>query len=143
MLYGTSQYTSLLAVDTEILFFGVAKEISNETITTYAKNHGVQLLNSELLTKWPQARSNTFKLTMRPRYAETALKESTWPHGVGVRRFKRKKGTPNKVSYKEPRQKNDVPIQHVRSVDTTFSAFDDQSITYPNDLTLNNRYQLP
>ena len=90
-VYGTKQDACYLAADVEVVVFGVAKNVSNYQIATCAEKQGIKILNCELLTKWTEARSNTFKLTIKARQAELTLSSSIWPCGVGVRRFKRKK----------------------------------------------------
>ena len=44
-----------------------------------------------MLTSWDEAKSNTFKLTVKATQAETALSDEIWPLGVGIRRFTKQK----------------------------------------------------
>ena len=94
VVYGTKYDTSLAAADVEIVVFGVAKDVTCYQIATYAEEQGIKIINCELLTSWSEARSNTFKLTVKANQTETALCESVWPFGVGVRRFRQQKGNP-------------------------------------------------
>ena len=92
VVYGTKDDTSLTAADVEIVVFGVAKDVTCYQIATYAEEQGIKIINCELLTNWSEARSNTFKLTVKANQTKTALCESVWPFGVGVRRFRQHKG---------------------------------------------------
>ena len=94
VVYGTKHDTSLTAADVEIVVFGVAKDVTCYQIATYAEEQGIKIINCELLTSWSEARSHTFKLTVKANQTETALCESVWPFGVGVRRFRQQKGNP-------------------------------------------------
>ena len=77
----------------QIVVFGVAKDVSSYQIATYTEKQGIKIINCELLTKWAEARSNTFMLTIKAQQMEKALSDSVWPCGVGVRRNKQNKGT--------------------------------------------------
>ena len=135
VFYGNRQNTSFPAADVEIVVFGVAKEVSNYQVSSYAEKRGIKLINCELLTKWDKARSNTFKLTMKAQHAEIAFSNSVWPCGVGVRRFKQRKSIPNNRLYKLKnagtlKQKKILTSHHPDNL-------------YQTDLPLKNRFQLP
>ena len=72
--------------------FGVAKDVTCYQIATYAEKQGIKIVNCELLTSWEEARSNTFKLTVKATQAKTTLTKEVWPLGVGIRRFTKQKG---------------------------------------------------
>ena len=76
IIYGTKQDVNRLAADAEIVIFGVAKNVTSYQVVEYAKKEGLKTLNCELLTKWDESRSNTFKLTIKAYYAEKALNNS-------------------------------------------------------------------
>ena len=90
-IYGTKPDAYFLAADAEVVVFDVAKNVSSYHIATHAEKQGIKILICEFLTKWTEARSNTFKLTIKARQAELTLNNSIWPCGEGVRRFERKK----------------------------------------------------
>ena len=102
VVYGTKQDTSLTAADVEIVAFGVAKDVTCYHIATYAEKQGIKIVNCELLTSWEEARSNTFKLTVKATRAKTTLTEEVWPLGVGIRRFTKQKG--NNAKHRSRRQ---------------------------------------
>ena len=131
-IYGTKQDACYLAADGEGVVFGVAKNVSNYQIATYAEKQGIKILNCEFLTKWTEARSNIFKLTIKARQAELTLNSSIWPCGVGVRRFKRKKGT----VYKKDRNVSMKPTKLSMIPRRGFN-----NVRYPADLTIANRFQ--
>ena len=82
-VYGTKQDACYLATDVEVVVFGVAKNVSNYQIAMYAEKQGIKTLNCELL----------LSLQLKHAKQELTLNSSIWPCGVGVRRFKCKKGT--------------------------------------------------
>ena len=86
--YGSRPDESNLAADVDIVVFGVDMNVSRDDVANYAMRYGIKVMKCELLTKWENARSNTFKLTINPKHVERALSSSIWPDGVGVRRFK-------------------------------------------------------
>ena len=99
VVYGTRDDVHQFAADVDIVVFGVAKNVNACQIATYAERHGIKVLNCELITTWAEARSNTFKLTIKAHQTEKVLSNEIWPYGVGVRRFKNQKGSvPNKKS---------------------------------------------
>ena len=126
----------------EVVVFGVAKNVSSYQIATYAEKQGIKIINCELLTKWTEARSNTFKLTIKAHHTEIALSNSIWPCGVGVRRFKRKKDTAYKKTppvrtIKTTKQNMISP----RGNNTGNSRFESLNARYPPDLIIRNRFQ--
>ena len=133
-VYGTKQDACYLAADGEVVVFGVAKNVSNYQIATYAEKQGIKILNCELLTKWTEARSNTFKLTIKARQAKLTLNSSIWPCGVGVRRFKHKKGT---VYKKDP----NVSMKPTKLSMIPRRGSNNVNARYPADLTIGNRFQ--
>ena len=45
----------------------------------------------ELLTQHPEARTNTFKITIKPSDYDKAMNPDVWPYRVGVRLFRQKR----------------------------------------------------
>ena len=98
--------SGFMAADTDILVFGVSKDIDAQTIITYAEKQDIHPVNCELLTKWDQARSLTFKLTIKSRDFEKASCPSTWPYRIGIRTFQRFKGNSSSREVQTPKAGN-------------------------------------
>ena len=93
VVYGTRDDVHQFAADVDIVVFGVAKNVNAYQIATYRERHVIKVLNCELITTWAEARSNSFKVTIKAYQTERALSNEIWPYGVGVRRFRNQKGS--------------------------------------------------
>ena len=108
VVYGTRDDVHQFAADVDIVVFGVAKNVNAYQIATYTERHGIKVLNCELITTWTEARSNSFKVTIKAYQTERALSNEIWPYGVGVRRFRNQKGSArNKNSSNMEKQSKD------------------------------------
>ena len=92
--FGTNMNLGFKAADADVVVFGVWRGTNAQEICNYAAEQHIQVVKCELLTKWEQARSLTFKLTIKSDDFNKALDPSTWPFRIGVRTFKRFKVKP-------------------------------------------------
>ena len=78
------------AADICLVAGGVSKNATNDKLTEYLKNKGLNIVNCELLTN-PNAiekvRSLSFKVTIKAEDLEKASDPGIWPYRVAVRKF--------------------------------------------------------
>ena len=92
---GIKKDSGFMAADTDIVVFGVSmhKQLSIiQKSKTYMQ-----------LTKWDQARSLSFKLTIKSKDFEKAWSSSSWPYIIGVRIFQRFKGNSSSREVQTPK----------------------------------------
>ena len=76
------------APDISIVAFNVSKDITAEKIKQYVLDKGVDVVDCELITKWKDARTLSFKITIKAKHLEITKADRFWPYRVGVRFFK-------------------------------------------------------
>ena len=79
---------NMLSADVHLVVYGLGKQITDLQLSQFIQNKGIQVLGCDLLTKYAEANSLTYKITIRACDYEKATKENIWPIGVGVRLFK-------------------------------------------------------
>ena len=78
-----------IAADVNLVAYNIAKNVSADQVTNYLANKGLYIKDCKLLTTSDEARTYSYKITVRPGDVEKATKdELLWPNGVGVRFFK-------------------------------------------------------
>ena len=70
-----------------LVIHGVSTDVTVDMITEYLLRKNIKAVNCELLTKHDQARSFSFKLTVKAIDLQKAKNQNTWPNGVGVRMY--------------------------------------------------------
>ena len=74
--------------DVHLVVYGLAKQITDLQLSQFIKNKGIRVLRCDLLTKYADANSLTYKITIRACDYEKAINKNIWPIGVGIRLFK-------------------------------------------------------
>ena len=80
-----------LAADINLVVRGIAKNVSEQQLMEYLHQRGLRGIKCELLTKFPNARSLTFKVTIKASDNATSRNPKTWPYGVSVTLFKERR----------------------------------------------------
>ena len=92
ILHGSSEDNSVdssLAADVSLVAFGVAKDASADKLKAYLEKKGLKIVSCDLLTKHVnEARTHSYKVTMKASEYEKAKDPLIWPYRVGVRLFK-------------------------------------------------------
>ena len=57
-------------------------------VRKFIEDKGVEVVNIELMTKWSEAKTHSFKITIKAKYLELTKTINFWPYRVGVRFFK-------------------------------------------------------
>ena len=81
----------LHAANVNLVATGVAKDASSDQLKEFIENKGIEVVEIELLTHHPDARTNTFRIAIKSRDYDKALNPEVWPYRVGVRIFKPKR----------------------------------------------------
>ena len=79
------------SADVTLVAAGLSKEATASQLETFVNSKGLRVTSCTLLTdheKNPDARSNTFKVTIKADDYDKALDEKMWPYRVRVRLFK-------------------------------------------------------
>lgn len=88
LMYGKSKDDEVyLAADVNLVASGVSKDATESQLNDFLKNKGLNAVAVEKLTQHPDARTNTFKITIKPADYENALNPNIWPYRVAVRHF--------------------------------------------------------
>ena len=91
IMFGTSKTgkddnAQLLAADVALVASGVSRDASGEQLKEFLINKGISVVTVEKLTREEvEARTNTFKVVIKPCDYEKAMKPEIWPYRVGVR----------------------------------------------------------
>ena len=93
ILFGTARTGKdngerLLAADVCLVASGVSKVATPNQLMEFVQSKGISVTNVELLTQHPEARTNTFKVVIKPADYEKAMNPEVWPYRVGVRHYK-------------------------------------------------------
>ena len=95
--------------DTELVIFGLPKDVTDERLKQVLSENNVKINDSELLTKYEAARSFAYKVRVTRKDAEKLHALRIWPERGGVRPYTmtyRKER--NQGRNTEPEQKNQV-----------------------------------
>ena len=95
LIYGKSKNINedevYLAANVSLVASGVSKDASADQLNDFLKQKGLNTVAIEKLTQHPDARTNTFKVTVKPADYEDALNPNNiWPYRVAIRHFKPK-----------------------------------------------------
>ena len=71
-----------------LVAYGVAKQVTGIQLSHFLQERGLSVLSCDLLTKYENARSLAYKISIRSRDYEKAQDLNIWPLTVGVRLFK-------------------------------------------------------
>jgi hypothetical protein len=97
LIYGKSKNVNddevYLAANVNLVASGVSKDATANQLTDFLKQKGLDTVAIEKLTQHPDARTNTFKVTIAPADYENALNPDIWPYRVAIRHFKPKRFT--------------------------------------------------
>ena len=76
------------AADVSLVAYGVAKDASDEKLKGFLEKKGLNIVSVELMTTFNEARTHTYKVTIKASDFEKAKSPDIWPYRVGVRLFK-------------------------------------------------------
>ena len=85
--------TISLAADVELAAYGVSKDATEEQLKEFISNKGICVTDVKKLTTYEQARTNTFKVSIKASDYDKAIRPEVWPLRVGVRLFRPKRTT--------------------------------------------------
>ena len=93
IMYGKSKIgngatENIIAADVGLVATGVGKDATAENLKDFLIGKGINVVHVELLTKHEEARTNTFKVTVKASEYEKAMNPEIWPYRVGVRHFR-------------------------------------------------------
>ena len=88
---GKDDVENFLAANVNLVATGVAKDATSEQLKEFIVNKGINVVEIELLTQHPEARTNTFRIAIKPSDYDRAMNPDVWPYRVGVRIFRQKR----------------------------------------------------
>ena len=78
-----------LSADVDIVAYNFGKNVTAVDVSNWLATKGVEVKDCKLLTTSDEARSLTFKITIKPEDYDRATQDAMlWPYRVGVRLFK-------------------------------------------------------
>ena len=86
---------NILAANVNLVATGVAKDATANQLKGFIENKGTKVVEIELLTNHPEARTNTFKIAIKPGDYDKAMNPEVLPYRVGVRTFRHKRQQQN------------------------------------------------
>ena len=132
--YGSAKTSNLsysLSADVELAVFGVAKHASEKDLVDFITQKGINVIKCELLTRYKEARTNTFKVVILASDYEKAILPETWPFRVGVRLFRRYQNKPQDNRINKDNTSNQV------------NNFSKGSAPMNSLSSINRRHQIP
>ena len=78
---------SALAADIDIVAYGVAKNVKATQLATFLESKGLKVVDCVLLTTYEQARSLSYKITIKAKDFEKSQDPATWPYRISFRPF--------------------------------------------------------
>ena len=118
----------MLSADVHLVVYGLGKQITDLQLSQFIQNKGIQVLGCDLITKYAEANSLTYKITIRACDYEKATKENICPIGVGVRLFKFFNNRPEKLEINNAGLQrrindtnNETPPQFINPRDVPFN----------------------
>ena len=78
---------SALAGDIDIVAYGVAKNVKATQLATFLESKGLKVVDCVLLTTYEQARSLSYKITIKAKDFEKSQDPATWPYSISFRLF--------------------------------------------------------
>ena len=89
---GKDNTENILAANVNLVATGVAKDATSDQLKEFIENKGVEVVEIELLTQFPEAaRTFTYRIAIKPRDYDKAMNPDVWPYRVGVRIYKPKR----------------------------------------------------
>ena len=76
-----------LAADIDLVVYGVARNINSIQVSKWIEDQGINVFDCVLLTKYEQARTLSFKVTISASNYEKSQDPSMWPYRVHVRPY--------------------------------------------------------
>ena len=108
LIYGKSKNVDenevYLAANVNLVASGVSKDATANQLKDFLAKKGLDTVAIENLTKHPEARTNTFKVTIAPADYDKALNPEIWPFRVAIRHFKVKRFSPQNNSWQQQSQ---------------------------------------
>ena len=92
---GIDNVENILAANVNLVATGVAKDATANQLKGFIENKGIKVVEIELLTNHPEARTNTFKIAIKPGDYDKAMNPEVLPYRVGVRTFRHKRQQQN------------------------------------------------
>ena len=81
-----------MSADVDIVAYNFGKNVTAVDVSNWLATKGVEVKDYKLLTTSDEARSLTFKITIKPEDYDRATQDAMfWPYRVGVRLFKNKR----------------------------------------------------
>ena len=77
-----------LATDVDLVVYGVARNITSIQVSKWIEDQGIKVSDCVLLTKYVQARTHSFKVTISASNYEKSQDPSMWPYRVHVRLYR-------------------------------------------------------
>ena len=84
---GKNDTEELLAADANLVASGVSKDATCDQMKDFLVNKGINVTDIELISKAPERRTNTFRISIKAADYDKAMMPEVWPYRVGVRRF--------------------------------------------------------
>ena len=90
-----------LAADVSLVASGVSRDATPDQLKEFLTSKGLRVTGIELLTNFriEEARSFTYRISIKAADYEKALNADIWPHRVGVRLFRNKRNFINPASW--------------------------------------------
>ena len=77
-----------LAADIDLVVYGVARNITSIQVSKWIEDQGIKVFDCVLLTKYEQARTLSFKITISASNYEKSQDPSMWPYRVHVHPYR-------------------------------------------------------
>ena len=114
---GADDSEQFLAADAELVAYGVSKDATEEQLKQFIISKGINVTAVKKLTTFEEARTFTFRVSIKVSDYEKALKPEVWPLRVGVRPFR-------------PKRTNN-PTQSWAQQSASSSGFVQQGVIFP------------
>ena len=92
---GKDNTENYLAANVNLVATGVAKDATADQLKEFIVTKGIPVVDIELLTSHPEARTNTYRIAIKASDFDRAMCPDVWPYRVGVRMFKHKRNQNN------------------------------------------------
>lgn len=76
------------AADIQLVAYGASKQCTSQNLLDFIRERGLNAVDCVLLTKHEEARSYSFKVSIRAEDFEKAKSADIWPYRIGIRLFK-------------------------------------------------------
>lgn len=89
------------ASDVSLVAYGVSKDVKEDDLKAYLVKKEINVVSCNLLTKFKEAYSHSFKIIVKAQDYEKVQNAEIWPYRVGVRHYKHFRNDRNSIKQSE------------------------------------------